>query len=68
MMILYLMYMGDRWLGGDLMFSKTSWICILGYEDLFLFVVYYLASCIVLKNSESRKFTFTQLSMIICIF
>lgn len=67
-MIPYLMFVGSRCLRGGLVSLKTSWICILGCEDVFLSVVSLLASCIVLTDLESRKFTFIELYMLICMF
>lgn len=68
MMIMYLMYMGNRWLGGDLVSLETSWICIPRCEHVFLSMVPLLATDIVLIGSESRKLTFMELYMFICMF
>lgn len=48
--------------------SEISWICILAYYDVFLSVVSFLVSCIVLAESESMKFIFIELPCLYVCF
>ena len=50
--ILYLTYVGSKWIGGDLLSLKTSWICVSRREDLSSVFIFSLKLCILLISSE----------------
>ena len=51
-MILYLVYVGSKWLGGSLMSLETSWIYVSGREDVLPVFISPLKLCIVLIDLE----------------